>query len=100
MKNKIKPLGDRVLIEALEKDREKTKSGIYLPDTVTKERPEKGRVVAVGAGKMLESGKIVPMNVKVGDIVLFTKYGPNEIKVDDKEYLIAKEEDIMGIITE
>ena len=100
MKSNIRPLGDRVLIEPLEKDKEKTKSGIYLPDTVSKERPEKGKVVAVGAGKMLETGKVAPMNVKVGDIVLFTKYGPNEIKVDDKEYLIAKEEDIMGIIEE
>ncbi|MBI2637803.1 MAG: co-chaperone GroES [Candidatus Sungbacteria bacterium] len=94
----IKPLGDRVLIEPLEKDKEKTASGIFLPDTVTKERPEKGRVVAVGVGRMLESGTVVAMHVKVGDIVLFTKYGPNEIKIDDKEYLIAKEEDIMGII--
>ncbi len=95
---KIKPLGDRVLIEPMSKE-EKTKSGIYLPDTASKERPEKGKVIAVGQGKLLESGKRVPMNVKKGDTVLFTKYGPNELKVEGKEYLIAREEDILAIIT-
>lgn len=93
---KIKPLGDRVLIEPLRE--EKKKGGIILPDTVEKERPEKGKIVAIGPGRIDENGKKIPMNVKKGDIVLFTKYGPNEIKVDEKEYLIAREEDILAII--
>ena len=96
MRMKIRPLGDRVLIEPLYE--EKKKGGIILPETVDKERPEKGRVVAVGSGRIEESGKRVPMNVKKGDKVLFTKYGPDEIKVDGKEYLIAKEENILAII--
>ena len=93
---KIKPLGDRVLIEPLHE--EKRKGGIILPETVDKERPEKGRVVAVGPGRIDENGKKIPMNVKKGDKVLFTKYGPDEIKIDGKEYLIAKEENILAII--
>ena len=100
---KIKPLGDRVLIEPLRE--EKKKGGIILPETVDKERPEKGTVIAVGPGKKDDSGKILPMNVKKGDQVLFTKYGPSEIKLpagqsggDDKEYLIAREEDILAVI--
>ncbi len=76
---------------------EKKKGGIILPETVTKERPEKAKVIAVGPGKMVD-GKLVPVDLKKGDIVLFTKYGPNEIKVDDKEYLIAREEDILAIV--
>lgn len=94
---KIKPLGDRVLLEPIT-EAEKTKAGIYLPDTASKERPEQGRVIAVGEGRMLDSGKVVPQKVKKGNRVLFTKYGPNEIKVAGKEYLIAKEEDILAII--
>ncbi len=95
----IKPLGDRILIEPLgENEKEgRTKSGIVIPDTV-KERPEEGRVAAVGEGRRTDDGKLVPMSVKVGQRVLFSKYGPNEIKIDDKEYLIAKEEDILAII--
>ncbi|MDO8600424.1 MAG: co-chaperone GroES [bacterium] len=99
MKLQIRPLGDRVLIEPESREKDKTKSGIYLPDTASKERPEKGKVIAVGQGKLLESGKRIPMNVKKGDTVLFTKYGPNELKVEGKEYLIAREEDILAIIT-
>ncbi|MEK7560940.1 MAG: co-chaperone GroES [Patescibacteria group bacterium] len=95
----IQPMGDRVLIEPLHEGKEgKTKSGLYLPETADKERPEQGKVIAVGPGKKTEEGKTVPMTVKKGDTVLFTKYGPNEIKVDDKEYLIAREEDILAII--
>jgi len=94
---KIKPLSDHILIESI-KPKEKTKTGILLPETVEKERPERGRVIAVGPGKKTSSGKIIPMSVKVGDEVLFTKYGPTEIKVNDKEYLIAREEDILAII--
>ena len=96
---KIKPLADYVLLEPI-KEEEKTKSGILLPQTAEKERPEQGRVVAVGPGKKTSSGKIVPVDIKVGQRVLFTKYGPNEIKINDKEYLIAKEEDILAIIEE
>jgi chaperonin GroES len=94
---KIKPLSDHILIEPMKKE-EKTKSGILLPDTAEKERPEQGKVIAVGPGRKTDDGKIIPLEVKEGDTVLFTKYGPNEIKVDDKEYLIAREEDILAII--
>jgi chaperonin GroES len=92
---KITPLRDQVLLQPL---KEEVKSGgIILPDTVTKERPEQGKVIAVGEGRMID-GKLVKPAVKKGDVVLFTKYGPNSIKIDDKEYLIAKEEDILAII--
>lgn len=93
----IKPLSDHILIEPI-KEEEKTKAGILLPDTAEKERPEQGRVIAVGPGRKTASGKVIPLEVKPGDKVLFTKYGPNEIKVGDKEYLIAKQEDILAII--
>ncbi len=94
---KIKPLSDHILIEPISQE-EKTKSGIFLPGTAEKERPEQGKVIAVGPGRRLSSGKRVPLEVKKGDKVLFTKYGPSEIKVGDKEYLIAKEEDILAIL--
>ncbi len=94
---KIKPLSDYVLIEPIDEEKE-TKSGIIIPETVEKERPEKGKIIAVGPGKKLSSGKIMEMSVKKGDTVLFKKYGPDEIKVDDKEYLICREEDILAII--
>jgi chaperonin GroES len=93
----IKPLSDHILIEPI-KEEEKTKTGIFLPDTATKERSEEGKVIAVGPGKKTEDGKIMMMSVKPGDKVLFTKYGPSEIKVDNKEYLIATESDILAII--
>ena len=96
---KIKPLGDRVVLKPISVE-EKSKSGIIIPDTAEKERPEQGKVVAVGPGRVLESGKIQPLSVKKGDVVLFTKYGPNEVKVDGTEYLIAKEEDILAILEE
>lgn len=93
----IKPLADYVLIEPI-KEEEKTKTGILLPDTAEKERPEQGRVIAVGPGKKNSKGDVIKLEVKEGDRVLFTKYGPNEIKVEDKEYLITKEEDILAIL--
>ena len=93
----IKPLADHVLIEPI-KEEEKTKSGILLPQTAEKERPEQGKVVAVGPGKKNKNGQVIPMTIKVGQVVLFTKYGPNEIKIDGKEYLMAKEEDILAVI--
>ncbi|MBU2545224.1 co-chaperone GroES [Patescibacteria group bacterium] len=92
----IKPLFDHVLIEPI-KSEEKTKSGIYLPDTAEKERPEEGMVVAVGPGHE-KAGKIIAMKVKVGDRVLFSKYSLTEIKIEDKEYLIAKQGDILAIV--
>ena len=93
----IKPLSNHILIEPI-KGEEKTKLGILLPDTVEKEKPEQGKVIAVGSGRKTSSGKVIPLEVKPGDKVIFTKYGPNEIKIDGKEYLIAKEEDILAII--
>jgi chaperonin GroES len=94
---KIKPLSDHVVIEPISQE-EKTKTGILVPTTVEKERPEQGKVVAVGPGKKTNSGNIIAQEVKPGDIVLFTKYGPNEVKVDNKKYLIAKQEDILAIL--
>ena len=96
----IIPLADRVLIEPLEgKYKEgKTASGIVIPDTAEKERPEQGKIIAVGPGKRGDDGKVIPLGIKKGQIVFFTKYGPNEIKVDGKEYLIAREEDILAVI--
>ena len=94
---KIIPLHDRVLIEPIKSNADKTESGIYIPETTDKEHPEQGKVIAIGLGKFTD-GKRNPMNVKKGDVVFFTKYGPNEIKIDRKEYLIAREEDILCII--
>ena len=97
MKMKIKPLGDRVLVEPLE-DREVVKGGILIPDTA-KEKPQEAKVVAVGAGKKDEDGKVIPIDeVKVGDIVLTSKYGGTEVKVDDKEYKILNLSDILAIV--
>ena len=93
----IKPLSDHVLLEPL-KEEQKTKTGILLPDTAEQERSEQGTVIAVGPGKKAKDGKITPLDVKVGDLVLFTKYGPSEVKLDGKEYLIAKTEDILAIL--
>ena len=93
----IKPLSDHILIEPV-KEEEKTKTGIFLPDTASKEKSEEGLVIAVGPGKKTDDGKMMMMSVKPGDKVLFTKYGPNEIKIDGKEYLIASESDILAII--
>ncbi len=94
---KIVPCADNILLEAI-KSEEKTKSGILLPDSASKERPEQGKVIAVGPGKKNKQGQVVPVSIKEGQKVLFSKYGPNEIKVGDKEYLIAKEDDILAII--
>ncbi len=93
----IKPLSDHILIEPV-KEEEKTKGGIFLPDTASKEKSEEGVIIAVGPGKKTDDGKIVMMSVKVGDKVLFQKYGPSEIKIDGKEYLIASESDILAVI--
>jgi len=94
---KLKPLHSYVIVKPLT-DETITKSGIVLPDTLDKGRPEKGQVIAVGQGRLLDNGQIVPLTVKVGDKVMFRKYSPDEIKIDDQEHLIVKEEDIMLII--
>ncbi len=93
---KIRPLGDRVLVEPAE-EVEVKKGGIIIPDSA-KEKPQEGTVVAVGAGRRDEDGKLIPMNVKVGDVVLMPKYGGSEIKLDDKEYQIVREDDILAIV--
>jgi len=94
---KIRPLGDRVLIKPIAKEDKKTESGIIIPDTVDKEKPEQGKVVAVGEGRY-EDGKIIPVRVKVGDKVMFSKYGYDEIKVDGEEYFILKEDSVLAVI--
>ncbi|HOJ39421.1 MAG TPA: co-chaperone GroES [bacterium] len=97
-KFKIRPLGDRVVVEPLEAE-EKSKGGIILPDTA-KEKPQEGKIVAVGKGKVDDEGKTVPMEVKVGDKVLYGKYAGTEITVEGKEYMILKEEDILAVVEE
>ena len=94
---KLKPLNSNVVVKPATSE-EVTKSGIVLPDTIDKERPEKGEVIAVGDGKLLDNGSRSQMTVKVGDKVMFKKYSPDEIKVDGEEYLIINENDILAII--
>ena len=94
---KIRPLQDRVLVKRIEEAVEKTKGGIIIPDTA-KEKPQKGKVIAVGKGKVNENGKLTPLDVKVGDAILFGKYSGSEIKIDGEEHLIMREEDILGVI--
>ncbi len=91
---KLQPLADRLVVKPNEAE-EKTKAGIYLPDTA-KEKPQEGEVVAVGPGRTSDDGKRIAMDVKVGDIVVYTKYGGTEIKVDDEEYMILRESDILA----
>ena len=93
---KIKPLGDRVLVKRLEAE-EKTKGGIVLPDTA-KEKPKEGKVVSVGTGKRTEDGKNILLSVKEGDRILFSSYAGTDVKIEGDEYLILREEDILGII--
>jgi chaperonin GroES len=93
---KIRPLQDRVIVKRLEEE-EKTKGGIIIPDTA-KEKPQEGKVIAVGKGKVTEDGKVIPMDVKVGDKILFGKYSGTEIKIGGEEHLIMREEDILGVI--
>jgi len=92
----LKPLGDKVIVEVL-KAEDKTKGGIILPDTA-KEKPQEAKVIAVGSGKALSNGKVVPLDVKPGDTVIFGKYSGNEVKVDDKEYLIIEFDDILAVV--
>ena len=93
---KIQPLGDRVVVEALEA-KAKTKGGIVLPETA-KEKPQEGKIVAAGKGKVSDDGKVVPLEVTVGDKVLYGKYTGTEVNIDEKEFLIIKEEDILAIV--
>lgn len=92
----LRPLSDRVLVQRIEED-VKTKGGIIIPDTA-KEKPVEGKVVATGKGRMSEDGKVLPMDVKVGDRVLFSKYGGTDVKIDGSDYLILRQDDILGII--
>lgn len=94
---RIRPLRDQVILKPIAAE-EVTKSGIVIPDTAEKEKPEQGQVLAVGPGKILDNGKVVPIDLKRGDKVLFSKYGPTEVKVAGKEILIVKEEDILAVI--
>jgi len=93
----LKPLHSNVIIKPLGRETV-TASGIVIPDTINKEKPEQGEVVATGPGKLLDNGQVATMSVKVGDKVMFRKYSPDEIKVDNQEYLVIKEQDIMLII--
>lgn len=94
---KLKPLNDRVIVKPVAKE-EKTKFGIILPDTVDKEKPEQGEVVAVGPGKLLENGSRAALSVALGNKVLFKKYSPDEVKIDGEEFLVLDESDILAII--
>jgi len=96
---RIRPLADRVVVKPQEKE-EKTRGGIYLPDTASKEKPQEGKVIAVGDGKLDDSGKRTPVAVKEGDQVLFAKYAGTDIKVEDEDYLILAEKDILAIVGE
>ena len=93
----VKPLGDRVLVEVLEAE-EVTRGGIVLPDTA-KEKPQQGKVVAVGKGKISDEGKVVALEVKEGDVVLYGKYSGTELKLDDRNLLMLREEDILGVVS-
>jgi len=93
---KIRPLQDRIILKRISEE-EKTKGGIIIPDTA-KEKPLEGRVVAVGNGKVLENGKVRPLDIKPGDRVLFIKYAGNEVKIDGEEHLMLREDDILGVI--
>jgi chaperonin GroES len=93
----LKPLGDRVVVKASEAE-EQTKSGLFIPDTA-KEKPQKGSVIAVGEGKYREDGTRVPVDVKVGDMVIYGKYGGTEVKVDGEDYLILRADDIYAVVS-
>lgn len=94
MATKLQPLGDRILVKPLARE-EVTRGGIVLPDTV-KEKPQEGEVIAVGAGKRSEKGEVIPMDLKVGDIVLYAKYGGTEIKLEGEDYMILRESDVLA----
>ena len=93
---KIRPLGDRLLVQRIEEE-DKSAGGIIIPDSA-KEKPQEGKVVAAGKGKMLDDGKMVPLEVKAGDRILFGKYAGTEVKIEGEEHLIMREDDVLGII--
>jgi chaperonin GroES len=95
-KTKLRPLHDRILVKRVEEE-EVRRGGIIIPDTA-KEKPQEGKVIAVGTGKVTDDGKKIPLDVKAGDRILFGKYSGSEVKIDDEEYLIMKEEDVLGIL--
>jgi chaperonin GroES len=97
MATKIRPLADRLIVKRLEDQEQKSVGGIIIPDTA-KEKPQEGKVVAVGRGNMNEDGKVIPLDVKAGDRILFGKYSGSEIKIDGEEHLILREEDVLGIV--
>jgi chaperonin GroES len=92
----IRPLNDRIIVRRVE-DQEQMRGGLYIPDTA-KEKPQEGKVIAVGNGKLLENGNRIPIDLKAGDRVLFGKYAGTEIKLDGEEYLILREDDVLGVI--
>ena len=92
----LRPLHDRIIVERLDED-EKTKGGIIIPDSA-KEKPQKGRIVAVGKGKILDDGKVRPLDLKAGDVVLFGKYSGTEIKIDNEDRLIMREDDVLAVV--
>lgn len=95
----IQPISNRVVVKPLSRDKVTT-SGIYIPDTASKEKPEQGVVIAVGPGAVNDQGVLIPMSVSVGDTVLFSKFSPEEFKMNDEEFLIMREESILGIMKE
>ena len=97
MATKIRPLADRLIVRRLEDQEQKSAGGIIIPDTA-KEKPQEGKVVAVGRGKLNDEGKVIPLDVKAGDRILFGKYSGSEIKIDGEEHLILREEDVLGIV--
>ena len=98
----LRPLGDKIIVEPVaEHERGKeTKGGIFIPETTEKERAEQGVVVAVGPGKLSEDGKLLPLSLKVGNKVLFTKYGPDEVKIDGREYFILSESNVLAVVVD
>ena len=97
MAMKIRPLQDRVIVKRIEDEAEKTKGGIIIPDTA-KEKPQQGKIIAAGKGKVNDDGKLTPLDVRVGDKILFGKYSGSEIKIDGDEHLIMREDDILGVV--
>lgn len=97
-KSTVRPLGDRVVIKPITGEAAKTKGGIIIPETVSKEKPEQGKVIAVGDGRVADNGTLIKPKVKEGDIVLFSKYAPDEVKIDGEEYFIISESGILAII--
>ena len=93
----IRPLQDRIIVERIEEETT-TAGGIIIPDTVSKEKPQEGKIIAAGKGKVTPEGKVLPLDVKEGDLVLFGKYAGSEIKIDGVEYLIMREDDILGVV--